>query len=256
MFSLKSRHARFSFSHTPRFRRRRRGRITMRSFSKVASYTSFWAGISRSFNRGLHTMGTILRPPTVGRGSHMCGVNAEMTKIRERRTQERSICFGFFQFYILQNYLQTNWYGLLFLILFPLLNITSIQITLRFQGVFPPHLKKLTSINPLLPHDGHGVLSLISLRQSNPGPFWIYCERISRHYLHTWQVFNMLRVILKCVSNWTWMTPLNCLVALNWIFFLTYVLIGIRIDRHNQCARENKKVQASKNRNRYTTQDH
>ena len=51
------------------------------------------------------------------------------------------------------------------------------------------------------------------------------------------------------------MTPLNCLVALNWIFFLTYVVIGIRIDRHNQRARENKKIQASKNSNRYTTRD-
>ena len=67
----------------------------MRSFSKVASYTSFWAGMSRNFKRGLHTIGTILRPPTVGRGSHMCGVNAEMTNIRERRTQGRSICLVF-----------------------------------------------------------------------------------------------------------------------------------------------------------------
>ena len=52
------------------------------------------------------------------------------------------------------------------------------------------------------------------------------------------------------------MTLLNYFVALNWILFLTYVFIGIRIDRHNQRARENKKVQTSKNSNRYTTRDH
>lgn len=36
------------------------------------------------------------------------------------------------------------------------------------------------------------------------------------------------------------MTPLNCFIALNWFLFLTYILIGIRIDRYNQSIREDK----------------
>ena len=46
------------------------------------------------------------------------------------------------------------------------------------------------------------------------------------------------------------MTPVLYLIALNLLFFLTFVVVGIRIDRHNRHAREHKKY---KHRNRHTT---